>query len=75
MNQYRRPEKDTVNPPGQIVNPVPATVYKPTHGGYPNIDPRFAAAHYQDGRDLKHDQEAMGSPVGIHPTQKTPTQR
>jgi hypothetical protein len=45
----KRPEKDTVNPPGQVR----------TLGDYikkvekmEKIDPRFPAAHYQDGRDL-----------------------
>lgn len=31
----KRPELDTVNPPGQIVNPIPASkLYKSPHGGY-----------------------------------------
>jgi hypothetical protein len=34
---HKRPELDTENPPGQIVNPVPESLlYKPTHGGFPS---------------------------------------
>lgn len=30
--------KDTENPPGQVVYPLPeSVVYKPTHGGYPEV--------------------------------------
>lgn len=47
----KRAETDTVNPPGSIRNS--------------EIDPRFAAAHYQDGRDLfqgasEHNEDESG---------------
>lgn len=41
MNQYKRPEKelDPAKKPGQIVNPIPESLlYKPTHGGYPDVN-------------------------------------
>jgi hypothetical protein len=32
----QRPELDTVNPPGQIVNPIPESkLYRPVHQGFP----------------------------------------
>jgi hypothetical protein len=36
----KRPEKETdpAKLPGQIVNRVPSKEYKPTHGGYPDVN-------------------------------------
>lgn len=59
----KRPELDTKNPPGQLVNPIsPSKLYKPSHGGYP-VDPKFEAAHFQDGRDLYDTEEAFAPNV------------
>lgn len=46
----KRPELDLVSPPGQIRYTGETT--PPGQIRAEDIDPRFAAAHYQEGRDL-----------------------
>jgi len=63
MNQYKRPEKDLENPPGQIVNTAPIPGEIRTLGDYiKNVQEQeaWAKAHYQ--HDLYPLEEKKNTP-------------